>query len=379
MTPRFRLSILGCSHFCVDSYATMLAPVLPLINERHGLSLAMAGFLGMIPAICNVTQPLMGIWGDRMSSRALITFGALMAAVFIPLLGIAPNFPTLAGVLLLGGIGVAAFHPQSFSLVGEISSASRATGIAVYAFAGTIGIGFTPLWMPLFVENFGLQFLSFASVPGIIFAALVGIFVTNRKKSTANREAPAGFGALRGSEAVLALITVVVILRTVTFVGFGFFLTQLGRERGLTLVEGGIPLAVYNLAGVTGSLFLGMLADRWNTRIIVLVSIFIACPALLAYLQSEGPISYLWLVVGGIGIMGSNAILVAVAQEIAPGNVGFASSLPLGFSWGLASLSLPLIGYLGDHIGIAGALHYLALLPLVTVSLAVFLPFRCKE
>jgi FSR family fosmidomycin resistance protein-like MFS transporter len=373
---KFRLFLLGCSHFCVDSYATMLAPVLPLINERLGLNLALAGFLGMILSITNLTQPLMGLWGDRMSRRILVTSGALMAAVFIPMLGLAENFLTLAAVLFAGGLGIAAFHPQSFSLAGELSAPRRASGIAVFAFAGTLGIGFTPLWIPLLVENLGIHYLPLASIPGIIIVALVGRFVKDRNPHVSKPKWNAQFSSLRGSAVPFLLITVVVVLRTVTFLGFGFFLTQLGRDRGLSLFEGSIPLAVYNLSGVAGSLAAGFLADRWDPKKIVLLTILLACPSLLAYLHAAGPVSYVWLALGGIGIMGSNAVLIAMAQELAPKNTGLASSLPLGFSWGLASFSLPLIGYFADQFGIAQALNYLALLPLPTAILAAFLPTR---
>ena len=182
--------------------------------------------------------------------------------------------------------------------------------------------------------------------------------------------------SIRRSASPLSLITVVVILRSITFIGFGFYITQLGRERGLSLVEGGVLLAIYNFAGVSGSLLAGYLADRWNSKPIVWISILLASPALLAYLQTDGLASYFWLMLGGLGIMSSNSILVALAQEVAPENAAFASSLPLGFSWGLAALSLPLVGYFADRFGLAAALQCLALLPIVTASLALLLPAR---
>ena len=68
--------------------------------------------------------------------------------------------------------------------------------------------------------------------------------------------------------------------------------------------------------------------------------------------------------------------MITLAQELSPENSGLASSLPLGFSWGLASLTLPVIGYFGDQIGVAETLKYLALLPILTAGLAFFLPSR---
>ena len=78
-------------------------------------------------------------------------------------------------------------------------------------------------------------------------------------------------------------------------------------------------------------------------------------------------------------LLASNSIMVALAQELAPENSGLASSLPLGFSWGLASLSLPIIGSIADQIGVAETLKYLALLPILTGCLALFLPGKKRE
>jgi len=125
-----------------------------------------------------------------------------------------------------------------------------------------------------------------------------------------------------------------------------------------------------------GSLVAGYLADRMNAKPLVWVSILLAAPALYLYVTAEGWMIYLLLAIGGCMIMASNSILVAIAQELAPENSGLASSLPLGFSWGIAGLTLAPIGVLADHIGIEETLKYLALLPIFTACIALFLPGR---
>ena len=175
----------------------------------------------------------------------------------------------------------------------------------------------------------------------------------------------------------LCLITAIVILRSVTGLGFGTFLALLAQERGLDLVAGGIPLGIYNIAGVVGALLVGYLADRIDPKPLVWGSLLLSVPPLYAFIYVESALaSNLLLFVGGGLLMSSNSIMVALAQELAPENSGLASSLPLGLSWGLASLTLPLIGYFGDHIGVAETLKYLSLLPILTAGLAFFLPSR---
>ena len=172
-----RLFLTALCHFCVDSYATLLAPILPLINERMGLSLAYAGVLGMIVSLCNLSQPLMGLWADRMSRRYLGVGGALLCAVFSPLRGVAPNYTVLIIVMALGGVGVAAFHPQSFSLAGDLSGNQRSFGLSLFIFGGTLALGSSPLWVPYYATVFGLEQLPWLSLPGIVIALLVFRFV----------------------------------------------------------------------------------------------------------------------------------------------------------------------------------------------------------
>ena len=377
---KIRLFLITLSHFCVDSYATLLQPLLPLLKANLGLSLAQTGFLGTIVSICNISQPLLGLWADRMARRWLVVGGLLLTTVFAPLMGLALDYLTLVGILALGGIGVAAFHPQVFSLAGELSGPRRSFGLALFIFGGTLGLGLTPLWAPTYTNYFGFKSLPYLSIPGLLFLLLLLRFIPLENPNFADGKSNAQWRRLGDHAGPLFLITAIVILRSVTGLGFGTFLTLLAQERGLDLVAGGIPLGIYNIAGVVGALLVGYLADRMDPKPLVWGSLILSVPPLYAFIYAESALaSNTLLFIGGGLLMSSNSIMVAMAQELAPENTGLASSLPLGFSWGLASLTLPLIGYLGDHIGVAGTLKYLALLPILTAVLAFYLPSRPKD
>ena len=377
---KIRLFLITLSHFCVDSYATLLQPLLPLLKANLGLSLAQTGFLGTIVSICNISQPLLGLWADRMARRWLVVGGLILATVFAPLMGLAPDYLTLVGILALGGIGVAAFHPQVFSLAGELSGPRRSFGLALFIFGGTLGLGLTPFWAPAYTNHFGLENLPYVSIPGLLFLLLLLRFIPLDNPNFANGKSNAQWRNLGDHAGPLFLITAIVILRSVTGLGFGTFLALLAQERGLDLVAGGIPLGIYNIAGVVGALLVGYLADRIDPKPLVWGSLLLSVLPLYAFIYAEGALaSNVLLFIGGGLLMSSNSIMVAMAQELSPENTGLASSLPLGFSWGLASLTLPLIGYLGDHIGVAETLKYLALLPILTAVLAFYLPSRPKD
>lgn len=365
-----KLALLGLAHLSVDSYATLLSPLLPLLVARMELSLLAAGALGSVVSLVNMTQPIMGLVVDRMQRRILVPLGALLAALTIPMMGLAPNFAVLVVLLALGGLGVSAFHPAAFTLAGELSGERRSTGIAVFAFSGTIALGITPLWAPAMASDPSLRTLPLVSLVGVVTASAVWLRVP--LQSPAPRRS---WSEMRHtlSHVLFPLtgILAIVALRSVVALGFGAFIPLLSNERGLSLLAGGAMLSVYSTAGVVFSLAAGFLTDRTRPAPLVWGSLLVSAPALYLAVSTSGAVSIVMLALGGGMIVASNAVLIAVAQRIAPGNEGIASSVPLGFGWGLGAITLPIIGAVADREGIELTLRALALLPILPAILSL--------
>ncbi len=352
----------------------MLAPVLPLIVDRLGIGLASAAFFGTAFSLANLTQPLLGLWADRQARRWLVPAGLALTALSMPLLGIASGYWSLVLIVTACGLGVAAFHPQVASLVGDLSGARRSFGISIFIFGGTLGLGTTPFWIPAFAEEIGLGLLPLMTAPGLVLCAVLLRFVPLNNPHHSSRIGMTFRASFDGRGWALAYLAFVVTLRSISTFGIGYFLTLLYRDRGFGLVEGAVPLGIYNISGVVGGLILGYCADRVNPKPLVWGSILLSGPALFGFLHTDGVTSYVLLALGGALLIGSNPLTVAMAQEIAPKNAALASALPLGFSWGIAGLILLPIGYVADRIGLPNTLTYLAILPLLTGLLALRLP-----
>ena len=370
-----RLFLLAVGHFLIDTYATMLAPILPLIIIKLDLSNASAGVLGTIVALIGMAQPLMGMLADRHRRELFVVVGVALAAVFTPLLGLASSFPATVLALALGGIGTAAFHPASFAMAGDLSRSRRTFGLSLFIFGGTIALGITPLWITRFAGTYGLERLPWLTLPGLAMVLVLWRTVPANARRGRTQSFRAMLQALAPHRNVLLLITGIVILRSVTAISFGTFLAVLEHERGVRVEEAGLPLSVYMTSGVVGSLIAGYLADRMHPKPLVWGGILLSAPLLWAYLHvPPGWTAYVLLGLGGALILSSNSVLVAIAQELAPDNAALASSLPQGFAWGLGGMTLPLVGYLADQIGMQQALSYLALLPVATAAVAFLLP-----
>ena len=347
--------------------------MVPLLQERLQLSLTAAATVGAVVAFSNLSQPLLGLLGDRMRRRTLVPVGVLLAAVCMPLMGVVPSYGLLLVVVALGGIGVAAFHPQSFVIAADLSGQRRAFGIALFVFAGTLGLAITPVWLTLAVDAAGPGVLPLASVAGVAAALLIWRRVPLAADPGGDRGWRSVGEQFAASLRPLAAILAVVVLRNITFLGFNLFIAVLSRDRGLALGAGGVALSVYNLSGVLASLGLARVADRVDPKPLIWGSLALSAPFLWAYAVLPGPLGFVWLALGGALLGATTSVMVALAQQVAPRQRALASSLPLGLSWGLASLTLPLLGWIADLVGVSGMLRGLAWLPLAAALVALLL------
>ena len=226
--------------------------------------------------------------------------------------------------------------------------------------------------MPALVTTLGMGWLPLATIPGLLMLPFVIAMVP--APSTPRSALPERVAEFRSALAPIGVIVATVIVRSIGGFGFAFFLPLLGQERGLPPLVWGLQLAVYNLSGVVGSLILGYVADRRDPKPLVLASLVLATPFMLLALHAEGLMALAMLALGGTMAFASNSIMVAMAQQHAPANAGFASSLPGGFSWGVAGLTMPLFGLIADGSGVLQAMRILAVLPLAASVVGLLLP-----
>src|SRR5436305_7678515 len=107
-------SLFSIGHFFIDLYSSALSTFQPLLGEKLGLSLTQAGILGGLMVFsASVMQPAYGYLSDRFHTRLFSALAPAVAGIFVSTLGIAPGFGWLICMVLLGGVGIASFHPQA--------------------------------------------------------------------------------------------------------------------------------------------------------------------------------------------------------------------------------------------------------------------------
>jgi FSR family fosmidomycin resistance protein-like MFS transporter len=361
------------THIVVDAYTNIYAPLLPLLMPALGLSYAAAGTLAMCFQMANsVSQLGFGALADRWQPRTLVIIGPLLAVIVLSFIGVATSPVTLGVILVLGGLGGAAFHPPAAALVYRLADHRKGLAMSAHLSGGSLGFAFAPVLFAPFIAYMGLPWSPLIMIPGLLALAVTLRHVPEMPLPPAHERST--LATLRPAAVPLSLLYFTIVLRTTTSYGFMTFAPTLLTQGGFTIPEASTAVSIYLFASGIGGFIGGPLADRYGPRRVILWSLIAAVP-FMAAAPSLSPAAFTaMLACGGLLLQSTLPISVTFAQSFVKGGAATVSSLMMGFAWGMGSLFVPLIGAAADRFGIENTLAVLALVPLLASYLAYRLP-----
>ncbi|MEZ5415763.1 MAG: MFS transporter [Vicinamibacterales bacterium] len=366
---------LASTHFIVDAYTNIYNPLLPLFIPHFGLSLAAVGTLAMCFQVASsMSQLAFGALADRWQPRALLVAGPIVAVSVLSLVGLAPSVTVLGALLVLGGLGGAAFHPPAAAAVYRSAGANKGLAMSVHITGGSVGMAMAPLFFAPTLERLGLHWSPIIAVPG-----LLALSVLLRRVPAFDRHAHGGgegLAALRPHARNLTLLYFSVVLRTLTGSGFAVFMPVLLTSQGMSIADASLAGTGYLLISGIGGFSGGPLADRFGPRRVIVVSLVSAVPFMVAASQLSGWWFALAVSFGGLLLQSTLPVNVNYAQALAPVGAATVSSLMMGFAWGMGAVLVPAVGWLGDRVGLPTALLCISGVPLIAAALAAQLPER---
>lgn len=358
---------LSLGHGLNDGYGAFLSALLPLLISRFGMSLAAAGLLSSFrSSVASFGQIPLGALADRAGGRWLVILGPALTCTAMSLLGILPTYWAVAAALVAAGIGTAAFHPAGASLVAG-AEGRRGMSMALFSAGGTLGAAVGPLLIAGVAGNLGLSFTPLLLLPAWALVVLLARAVPRearperRDRSRLHHHPNAG--------QVLRLWSIGV-LREFVSMSYYTFLAVLWTQRGASLTVASLALTVYSLSGVVGDLVGGRLSDRFGRKTVILGSVASALPLFYLFLLTDGWLSFLFLALAGAVLIASIPVSVVFGQELVPDQRGLVSGVLMGLAWGVGSLLIGLVGYLGDLLGLEVALGLLTVLLVPATLLA---------
>ncbi|MCX6537574.1 MAG: MFS transporter [Acidobacteria bacterium] len=364
---------MASAHFVADAYSNLYVPLLPALISRLGLSLAAAGMMVMVYQLAtSVSQLGFGRLADRWNPRVLLVAGPLLSVAVLSLIGLVWSPGTLAACLIIGGLGGAAFHPTAAAVVNRLGGSRRGLAMAIHITGGSIGYSLGPMVFAPYVDRFGLGWTPWLAIPGLILLGLVLAGLPPVKPFGGH--GPSGFRQLRPFARPLFFLYAIVVLRTLTSLGFATFVPVLLTRRGWSVGMAGVAISVYLFTGSVGGFLGGPLSDRFGAKRIIGASLLAAVPFLALAPSMSGGWFVVMMAVGGFFLNSTLPVNVTFAHQLAPISAATVSSLMMGVAWGTGGLTVPVVGALADRFGIEPTLTLLALVPLAGAACAWPLP-----
>jgi FSR family fosmidomycin resistance protein-like MFS transporter len=343
------------------------------MTDRFDLGYALAALLLLAAtASSSLVQPLFGLWSDRRGALWLIPGGALLAAVGVGGAAVSPSYPLVLLLVLAGGLGVAAFHPEGAKFAFYASGRKRASGMAYFNTGGNAGYALGAFATGQLVVWLGLVGGLLAMVPVL----LASFGLARLLPHLSGLEPQPGEDAnLRDDDRrAMALLGIVIALRSITWFTLLAFvplwIVSLGHSKG----DGNRLLFLMLLAGAAGTLLLGPVADRAGLRPTLVVTQALITPLVLVFVYAGGVSGTIALMLVGVCVVGTFGVTMVLSQLYLPRHVGMASGLSIGLAMGIGGVAAVILGAVADAIDLKTALTISAVAPALGVIISLRLP-----
>ena len=400
----------GIGHLTNDIFASMgpvvlaflAAGILPMSNIQIGLAVSLAQLSGAL------TQPFFGIRADRTGGRWIgslgLAFHVAMFTLAVALAALTRQYWLMFVPFVISAVGSGALHPVGALHSAEANPKRAGTNMALFFMMGQIGLALGPALAGILLDmanpnatgdmaravglpEFGVQgnvtpilVLALVSIPGILLMA-TSIPAHHRQRLEPNKRKIDSADARQGHFPVKAFVIlgIMVILRGLGQPGSVAFIPVLFEQKGWDPSAYGAITSSFWIASAISGLVFGRLADLFDRRKVMMLSMLSSAPAFFLLPAFDGAIAFALAIAAGGLSGGAHSIIVVLAQDLIPMRKGFASGAILGFIFGTGAVGSLMIGAISDQIGLTTTFQMVAFLIAAAGILSLFLPRQTSQ
>lgn len=383
-------------HFLNDLYGNIYPVLVPLVMDPLHLSVLLSAWVITSQTLTSsILQPLWGYISDRSQGIGMVPYALLVGSVVVALVGLSPSYPVLIGLVVVGGIANAAFHPAAAALVHRSSRAHRGRDMSIFMVAGNIGRALGPTVAGVAALLAAARSIGLIAIPGVLIAFWVIVRLRDLRRPAQTPEVVVGSAPIM-DEAVVsetrseglatllatlwkrslpaALILVMSASRSVVTTAIVTFLPLRTHEAGGSVFVSALSIGVLLGAGSVGNALGGTLSDRFPRTWVVAISSAAAAIFMVLFVPATGLLAVVLLAVTGFAANSVSSVVMVMGQELFPDQVATASGMVLGWGNAVAALGTGVLALVADRSGINAALEVAAVVSFVGAPLALLYP-----
>jgi len=343
---------ISSAHMIHDIYSSFLAPLLPLLIEKHGLSLSITALLDIIRRIPALFNPFLGLLAEKTGVKYFVILTPAITAISMSLIGLAASYTVLFILLFVSGISAALFHVPSPVMIKEASGNRIGTGMSCFMVGGESARTLGPLLVTAAVSLWGLE-----GIYKLMPLGLLASFILYLKLKDFDLHQPLKKTKEKGDTRKLLKK-----YRPLFIVIATYQLFQSGMKSALTLYlpiyltgqgeslwYAGISLSVLQFFGVIGTFLAGHCSDKIGRKNTLIIASIGSTITMVLFIHSA---SIYMLAFIGLFLFASGPVLMASVQDTNTHMPTFMNSMYMSINFGVSSIIVFGVGGLGDSFGL---------------------------
>jgi FSR family fosmidomycin resistance protein-like MFS transporter len=348
--PVILLATIALAHLVNDWYSLLIPPALPLLKKAYNINYFQSGLLLSVPYLTSaiLQSPIAHFCETRSKRKFMLVGGFIILSLSYLMFYFSNSYASTLFVTIFIGIGLGTYHPQGMGILSSVFKEKKGMAIGINGTGGALGYFFAPIAMGYLLSKYNTKAFLIVSMPGIIMAMLILLFVKIEEKpiktkisSTITKE--------------LLMLGFVAIIIPFYSRGIMSFLPSYFYAKGATILNANLKASVMLLAGMVAQPLGGLISDKFGRRKTISYSYFFMGMSLLLFIKFT---SIVFLFFMGFFMSLSIPVRHAFAAEVGGDKVNTNIAVVFGMVMVASSIAPSIVGALADTFGFAWAFGF---------------------
>jgi len=379
-----QVTTISLAHLAHDTYSAFLAPLLPLLIEKFGMSLVMSAFLDIARKLPSLLNPFFGLLAERSDARYFVIISPALTAFSMSLLGVSNSYSLLILLLIISGISSTLFHIPSPGIIKASSGNKLGRGMSYYMVGGELARTVGPLLITGAVSLWGLEgtwrLMPFGLVASFILYYRLKDFQFTQKKFTKKAEKGDAMAEVKRFLPLFSVMGGFMFFQSAMKMATTLYLAVYLTQHGFSLWYASIALSVLQFFGVVGTFLSGNISDKiGRQKTLVIMSIGSALTMTAFLLTDNIYIVFPLLSLLGVFMFANGPIMLSVIHELETKMPTFINSVYMTINFSISSIVVLAMGMFGDRLGLDTTYMIAAILAYIAIPFALLLNFTLKK
>jgi len=379
-----QVATISLAHLAHDTYSAFLAPILPLLIEKIGMSLAMSAFLDIARKLPSLLNPFFGLLAERTDARYFVIVSPALTALSMSLLGVTNSYAMLLVLLIVAGISATLFHIPSPGIIKASSGDKLGRGMSYYMVGGELARTVGPLLITGAVSLWGLEgtwrLMPFGFLASFILYLRLKNFTFTQQKFTKKAEKGDALGEVKRFLPLFSVMGGFMFFQSAMKMAVTLYLAVYLTQQGFSLWYASIAISVLQFFGVIGTFLSGNISDKiGRQKTLVIMSSGAAITMALFLVSTTVYTVFPLLGLLGIFMFANGPIMLSVIHEVETKMPTFINSVYMTINFSISSIVVFAMGFFGDRMGLHVTYEIAAVMAFFAIPFAWSLNYALKK